>query len=85
MLKRVGVNCEVLLKFADGSGKYIVRNPGCDSSEGFKIVSTAFPLGKAIFNKEEGELINFLNAKEEVVRVRIVKVFNKQVVCDIFH
>jgi len=78
MLKRVGVNCEVLLKFADGSGKYIVRNPGCDSSEGFKIVSTNSPLGKAIFNKEQGELIEFFNAKGESVRVKIVRIFNGQ-------
>lgn len=78
MLKRVGVNCEVLLKFADGSGKYIVRNPGCDYSDGFKIVSTGSPLGKAIFNKEQGELIEFLNAKGETVRVKIVRIFNGQ-------
>jgi len=80
MLKKVGVNCEVLLKFTDGGGKYIVKNPGCDYSKGFKIVSTCSPLGQAIFDRAEGELVDFLNASGEMVKVKIVKIFNKQTV-----
>ena len=77
-MKKVTTNCEVLLKFVDGKGHYVVRNPGCGTR--FNTVLTTSLLGQAIYGKKEGEIVEFFNSAGELTRVKIQKIFDHQLV-----
>ncbi len=77
-MNKAAVNREVLLEFEDGKDRYVMRNPGCGS--GLAVILTTSLLGKAIYGKKEGEIIEFFNSKGGLVKVKILKVFNHEMV-----